>query len=137
VYYPDLSPYEYLRSTKEKALNVGWLDRRRSFPTGKVESVLLLKLGHLCKTRVNGMRGFHVCDCCEVSSDVNASWEWFLSAKIVVDGVAVSLGSAEIRVHGMDGTVYAAPNLIYHYIAKHDYLPPEEFLHALRNTENL
>jgi len=43
------------------------------------------------------------------------------------------LGSAEIRVQGIDGAVYAAPNLIYHYMANHNYLPPEEFLGAIRD----
>jgi hypothetical protein len=28
--------------------------------------------------------------------------------------------------------VYAAPNLIYHYIEVHHYKPPDEFLNALR-----
>ena len=42
-----------------------------------------------------------------------------------------TLGSAEIRVLGGGGKVYAAPNLIYHYVAKHKYRPPEEFIEAV------
>ena len=56
-----------------------------------------------------------------------------LSTKIDIDGVSMHLGSAEIRVQGIDGAVYAAPNLIYHYMANHNYLPPEEFLGAIRD----
>lgn len=41
------------------------------------------------------------------------------------------LGSAEIRVKAKDGRIYAAPNLIYHYVAEHDYDPPKEFIEAL------
>jgi hypothetical protein len=41
------------------------------------------------------------------------------------------LGSAEIRVPGKDGKVYAAPNLIYHYIKDCGYLPPQEFIDAV------
>ena len=41
------------------------------------------------------------------------------------------LGSAEIRVQGKEGKVYAAPTLIYHYVAAHDYDPPQEFVEAL------
>jgi hypothetical protein len=41
------------------------------------------------------------------------------------------LGSAEIRVKGAGGKVYAAPNLIYHYMKDCGYLPPQEFLGAL------
>ena len=41
------------------------------------------------------------------------------------------LGSAEIRVFSNEGVTYAAPNLIYHYIVDHHYLPPEEFIRAV------
>ena len=43
----------------------------------------------------------------------------------------MGLGSAEIRVKGINGKIYAAPNLIYHYIKDCGYLPPREFLDAL------
>ncbi len=46
----------------------------------------------------------------------------------------LALGSAEVRVTGDDGTVYAAPTLVAHYIAGHDYLPPAEFVEALLRT---
>jgi len=46
----------------------------------------------------------------------------------------LKLGSAEIRVVGQDGTVYAAPDLIYHYVVVHDYRPPEEFIQAVMET---
>src|SRR5439155_5623857 len=42
------------------------------------------------------------------------------------------LGGAEIRVFGERGRIYAAPNLIYHYVVAHHYKPPDEFLQALR-----
>ena len=29
------------------------------------------------------------------------------------------------------GAIYAAPNLIYHYVAEHHYAPPQEFVDAL------
>jgi len=41
------------------------------------------------------------------------------------------VGSAEIRVKGDNGIEYACPDLIYHYIRKHRYLPPQEFLDAM------
>ena len=31
-----------------------------------------------------------------------------------------------------DGRIYAAPTLIYHYVAVRHYKPPDEFLQALR-----
>jgi hypothetical protein len=42
------------------------------------------------------------------------------------------LGSAEIRVFSESGAIYAAPDLIYHYMAAHRYKPPEQFVSALR-----
>ena len=41
------------------------------------------------------------------------------------------LGSAEIRVVSDEGQLYAAPNLIYHYVASHNYAPPSEFVRAV------
>jgi hypothetical protein len=34
-------------------------------------------------------------------------------------------------MQAQDGTVFAAPTLIIHYIAAHGYLPPEQFIAAL------
>ena len=48
-------------------------------------------------------------------------------------GVKLELGSAEIRVFGDGGKIYAAPNLIYHYMIHHGYHPPREFFRALKN----
>jgi len=41
------------------------------------------------------------------------------------------LGSAEVRVQGVDGTVFLAPDLVFHYVTEHGYLPPPSFLEAL------
>ncbi len=35
---------------------------------------------------------------------------------------------------GQDGTVYAAPDLIYHYVVAHHYRPPDEFIQAVMET---
>jgi hypothetical protein len=51
----------------------------------------------------------------------------------LIDRKTVTLGDAEIRVPG-EGKAYACPTLIYHYIVKHGYLPPDEFLEAVRQT---
>jgi hypothetical protein len=73
------------------------------------------------------------------------------------DGLKLLLGGAEIRVLSKEGVsllrqrllaeesagllflksavpcnVYAAPNLVYHYVLAHSYKPPDEFLNALR-----
>ncbi len=46
-------------------------------------------------------------------------------------GKVVLLGDAEVWVQSPTGRIYAAPNLIYHYIKDVSYLPPEEYLVAL------
>ena len=50
----------------------------------------------------------------------------------VRNGKAKRLGSAEIRVFGADGSVYAAPTLLYHYVSVHHYKPPDEFMRAMK-----
>jgi hypothetical protein len=42
------------------------------------------------------------------------------------------LGSAEIRIPGK-GKVYAAPDLVVHYVGKHGYQPPPEVVAAIRS----
>jgi hypothetical protein len=71
------------------------------------------------------MRGWHRCDLC-----VDAPYPLAME----IDGVTVPLGDAEIRVRGRNGTTYAAPSLIAHYVAEHHYAPPEEFLAAVRES---
>lgn len=45
--------------------------------------------------------------------------------------LTIALGDAEIDVTGHD-KVYVCPTLIYHYILRHGYRPPAEFLEAVR-----
>ena len=50
------------------------------------------------------------------------------------NGYQIVLGAAEIRVLDLcRKVVYAAPNLIIHYIIDHKYLPPKEFVEELSN----
>jgi len=44
------------------------------------------------------------------------------------------LGMAEIRVFAKSGKIYAAPNLIYHYVKDHSYAPPDPFVEAVLTT---
>lgn len=46
----------------------------------------------------------------------------------------IRLGSAEIRAYSLNGKIYAAPNLIFHYAKAHNYKPPEEFIWAVYLT---
>jgi len=47
-------------------------------------------------------------------------------------GQRIDLGFAEIRAFGKHDKVYAAPNLLYHYVTAHHYKPPAEFVLALK-----
>lgn len=48
--------------------------------------------------------------------------------------IKLALGADEIRVIGERGQVYAAPNMLYHYVTVHGYKPPDEFIQALKHS---
>ena len=69
-------------------------------------------------------RGIHWCDLClESDEDPDETHP--------VNGTALTLGSAEVRVLTPEGVWLAAPDLVYHYVARHNYLPPEPFIEAV------
>ena len=129
MYYPDLTPYEYipLEDTTGTLLNIGWLSSEEKYPQGQVDEILIKKIGVIGETLINSTRGFHQCEFCQPYS--------YGCRKITIDSKELFLGSAEIRVKGNDGKTYASPNLICHYIKDHNYLPPQEFLDALKNVQ--
>lgn len=120
--YVELSPYDYVDDSKNnKVFNIGWLENGYQFNTKRaVESVLEI-LWEFCLISITQTRGLHECDLCKNPTTIVEKR----------NGVSLALGSAEIRVFGENGTVYAAPNLIYHYVKEHNYAPPEEFIRAL------
>lgn len=123
TYFEDLSHYTYhVFARTENGLplvNVGWLDLRLPYRQGQVDPTIAHKIGELCQNPVNQTRGFHNCQLCRE-----------YPVKETLAGQKWGLGSAEVHIVG-DGKVYAAPTLIYHYIVRHNYLPPEEFLVAV------
>ena len=133
MFYKDLTPYEHLstnpceplyfayKAMQNRVLNVGWLDDGCSFATGPVKTETLEKLIELSFASVNAYRGVHFCSFCSYEDP----------PIIECQGKRMRLGNAEIWVPGKDGIVYAAPNLICHYIRDHSYLPPTEFLLAV------
>ena len=80
-------------------------------------------LWSFCKVAVVQTRGFHTCDLCQ---SVEAG-----IPTIALGEERMKVGSAEIRFFGDDNRIYAAPNLIYHYVDAHAYLPPPEFVSAV------
>ncbi|MQS09804.1 hypothetical protein [Streptomyces alkaliphilus] len=128
-YYPDLSPYHYLPSTVPEgvvALNVGWLSWRRPYPKGKSPGSFVEALERLCKNNTTAKtRGLHSCrlfrgfkpSCGKVSLETDTG--------------PITLGSSEIRVVTGKGEWLISPDLVFHYVTRHDYLPPEEFMKAV------
>jgi hypothetical protein len=120
-YFRELSPYTFFKAqSSENLRNVGWLDSLHFYRKGKFDSVQLDKLLRLCHSPVNRTRGMHHCPFCRI-----------YPVTMSIDNAAVPLGGAKIRVPGQGQIIFAAPNLICHYIAAHEYLPPDEFLLAV------
>lgn len=127
AYFSDLSPYTYYTNWPEESnpstLNIGWLDRRHVHPQGATSEEFAERLWRFCRRHVVQTRGFHNCDLCqEFSHDVVVHWR---------GDEMLRLGSAEIRVFGLNDIVYAAPNMIYHYVVTHHYCPPIELIQAV------
>jgi len=116
TYYPDL----YLFDRDPDTRKVGWLDAGHAYPKAVPSEELLDALWQFVKAPVCQTRGFHECELCVRSQAVEAER----------GGERRLLGTAEIRTYGANGVLYAAPTLIYHYVAKHHYQPPDEFVQA-------
>ena len=123
MYYSDLSLHQHGQSDEDPpSLNVGWLDRDHAYPQGEAPVGFLDRLWAFCRERVNLTRGVHECELCS---------EPTFGVRVQCGDEELWLGSAEIRVFSREGSTYAAPNLIYHYVVEHHYRPPEEFIQAV------
>ena len=115
TWFADLTPYSYLDGIdgNRATLNVGWLDGAHPFPQGEVPAGFSTRLGVLIEHgRTQETRGLHYCELCP--NDEHSPW-----------------GSAEIRAVGVNGTRFAAPTLIHHYVIEHRYTPPRPFVEAV------
>lgn len=124
AFFQDMSPYCYHPSgIRPNTHNVGWIEATENFPIGTVPDMFLKRLWQFCKTPVVQTRGFHVCKLCNMPTGVVPLLEY--------EGETQRFGSAEIRVLGLNGLIYAAPNLIFHYVRDHRYKPPQAFVDAV------
>lgn len=102
-YYEDLTPHTYSSDRGYKnVVNVGFLDKDKPFETGDVPDGFIKKLSDL--EDVHNHKGYHGCPFCS-------------GAK----------GNKILMVKGK-GIVYFCPDLIKHYVSKHNYKPPQEFI---------
>lgn len=123
AYYPDLSLYIYSSlGNGPTTLNVGWLDKGHLYPQAEVPDNFAERLWRFCCKPVLPTRGLHECDFCPIAD------------KYIVEQYNTEerkLGSAQIRVFGQNDIIYAAPDMIYHYVVRHQYCPPAEFIQAV------
>lgn len=118
AYFEDLTPYQYFPHTSQlPVLNVGWLATDHQFERWPIDHEPARKfrffyyLSKLAQTRTMLTRGWHTCPFCKEPHRSATS-------------------SAEVRVEH-DGVVYAAPELIVHYVLAHDYMPPSKYVEAV------
>jgi hypothetical protein len=102
--------------------NIGWLSQEHEFKRQESPSDILDIVWSFCKISVAQTRGIHECELCQNETHYAQR-----------NAERLLIGSSEIRVFSDDGTIYAAPTLIYHYMQVHNYMPPDEFLRALKN----
>lgn len=125
AYFKDFSEYIYhASSVRPRTFNIGWLDSEHEFRKASPDTTLLDSLWEYCKVSVVQMRGIHECELCGVPHRTVLASRKGEARRL--------LGSAEIRVFNEHEGLFAAPNLIYHYVRAHQYSPPDEFVLALK-----
>lgn len=123
MYYPDLSPYPHeLPIEGYFTLSVGWLSAKQPYTQGEVPELFVERLWIFCCNPFFYTLGYHNCPFCPGSS---------FGVLVQHGSEERRLGSAEIRVLGGCNIIYAAPDMIYHYVIRHHYQPPAEFIQAV------
>lgn len=130
MYFPDLTPYAYLSKVElTGVLNIGWLDKTHAYVQGTPPERFASSLKQwLIESKANQMRGYHPRCFCPPSKE--------LSPTTTVGDRVVNLGSAEIWIPSPTGMIFAAPNLIVHYVEEHRYLPPKAFIDAVFESKS-
>ncbi|MEZ5424773.1 MAG: hypothetical protein R2747_00790 [Pyrinomonadaceae bacterium] len=97
----------------EILIAVGWLEKGKTYATGETPKGVCERLLEFRKTSVLrlGFCGRHQCDFC--------------GSEFIDEFGAVTIFVA------YKNKIYVCPDLIVHYIEKHSYLPPAEFIEAV------
>jgi hypothetical protein len=144
TYFADLAPCDYFGlADGEKVRAVAWLDNIHPFPTGTVATAVVDRLIELSQDPFEPVSclGFHKCEICprptsrEKHRGARYDWIPFAWFKRRREG-ARSFGARNIFVPGR-AVIYAAPTLITHYILVHHYVPPAEFIAAVRSCPDM
>lgn len=121
--YHDLTSYDFWEDAKRPyTRNVGWISALEKFPTAIPSEEVLDRIWAASTVRVAISRGIHECDHCR---------KYGRKPVFERHGLELALGTSEIRVFSNQLTSFAAPDLLYHYVAVHHYRPPEMFIEAL------
>ena len=130
AWFADLEPCTYF-DREEPApsrhlglIAVGWLDPAHEYPRGPVGYGIRRKLARMLRTAWVPLAylGGHPCEFCLHPRD------WRHDDANAIPGHPNSFRN--LLTPGK-GCVYASPELIAHYIAVHEYRPPEEFCEAV------
>jgi hypothetical protein len=113
TFYRDLDPCGYFGlADPRRLLAVGWLERGHDFPRGNTSTEFRSKLHELLSDPWQPvfLMGPHFCTLCAKGER--------------------RAGVRNLFVPGA-GVLYAAPELIEHYMLDHAYGPPQEFIDAV------
>jgi hypothetical protein len=105
----------------------GWLDPRHSYATGSCQEQVVLALEDAARSPIDRTRGWHTCPFCQGASR-HASTPYTTST-----GEVMELGDASLEINVDSRRRWLAPNLVLHYIADHDYVPPGEVIALIMN----
>lgn len=118
AWYEDLTKCDYLAEFLPVTyITIGWLEKGKSYKTGEISKETVEKIYEFNKTPGMCIRfcGYHNCDFC--------------------DFINIELGAITILIAYKD-KVYICPALVSHYIEKHQYRPPDEFIEAILNYDH-
>lgn len=129
AYYADLTKYEYGPSPSAvPALNVGWLARSHRYEKGDTTPEFRAKLLEYCRQPSQLSHGGHECTLHGPVRILKEVWAGLWDRK---PALKFRGGSGKSYVIHTDGTVFVAPNMIYHYVESHAYKPPDRFIEAV------
>ena len=113
---------EYLykgRTEIPNAVAIGWLGGGGFEPRACDAGLLNTLIAALKTHRVLETMGLHPCPICRARGPSCAG---------------IQLGAAELWIESAEGRIFAAPDLIVHYIASHGYCPPPDFQSLILDT---
>lgn len=127
MYFEDLTAYRYCLPYELPGVrNVGWLDAAHTYAKGRLSEGVISKLRKIICTRsvdtdthVNVIRGTHACAICGEER-----------VELLCGGGRMILGMSEIWIPASRG-YFASPSMVLHYIERHEYLPPQEYVDAV------